>query len=85
MDYNREHGIIPKSVQKGIRDIIEITKVAEEEEKYTTEKNIIDNIHYENINELIEKLTAEMKKAAANYEFERAAELRDKIIELRGK
>lgn len=71
MEYNKEHGIIPTTIVKPVHDIIEATKTAEEKEDY--------NIEGENIDELIEKLKAEMTEAAENLQFERAAELRDKI------
>lgn len=69
--YNEEHNIIPKTIKKGVRDIIEATIVAEEE------------ICYEIDNDFdIEKLKEEMLEAAKNLQFEKAAMLRDKINEL---
>ncbi len=69
--YNEEHNIIPKTIKKGVRDVIEATIVAEEE------------ICYEIDNDLdIEKLKEEMLEAAKNLQFEKAAMLRDKINEL---
>lgn len=84
MDYNLEHGITPRSIQKGIRDVIEATRVAEDEEKYgiRTKENALS---VDEIQKLIDKLSNEMKVAAADLQFERAAELRDKITELRNK
>ncbi|WP_300279629.1 excinuclease ABC subunit UvrB [Peptacetobacter sp.] len=79
--YNKEHGIIPKTVKKDIRDVIEATQVAEEEVIYGIKET-------ENIDELkanIAKLFEEMNEAATNLQFERAAELRDKIKELEEK
>lgn len=79
--YNKEHGIIPKTVKKDIRDVIEATQVAEEEVIYGIKET-------ENIDELkanIAKLFEEMNEAAVNLQFERAAELRDKIKELEEK
>lgn len=84
MEYNQKHGIIPKSIQKSVRDVIEITKVAEEDAKYFIrgDKSSMSN---DDIQKLIDRLSKEMKTAAAELQFERAAELRDKIGELKGK
>ena len=76
--YNKEHGIIPKTIQKSIRDSIEATKVADEEVVY----GIKDSNNIEEIKNNIATLQAEMMEAAQNLQFERAAELRDKIKEL---
>ena len=78
MRYNEEHGIVPKTIKKEVRDIIEITTHddgSEQDEKYMTkrEKDM-----------LIEKLSKEMKAAAKMLEFEYAAYLRDRIEKLRG-
>jgi len=84
MQYNEEHGIVPKSVSKGIRDKIEATKVAEEPEQYGTQ-GADDEMSREEIWKSIDRLTDEMKKAAADLQFERAAQLRDRIMELKQK
>ncbi len=84
MEYNISHGITPKSIQKSVRDVIEATKVAEDEAKYSV-NHIADSMHKEEIAEFIDKLKKEMKTAAADLQFERAAELRDKITELKKK
>jgi excinuclease ABC subunit B len=84
MDYNAEHGIVPKTVQKGVRDIIEATKVAEDDVKYYI-RGEEDSMSGSDIEELVERLTNEMKQAAADLQLERAAELRDKISELKKK
>lgn len=76
--YNEEHGIIPKTIQKGIRDSIEATKVADEEAIY----GIKDTDDIDEIKANIATLQAEMMDAAQNLQFERAAELRDKVREL---
>jgi len=78
------HGIVPQTIQKGIRNVIEATKVAEEDAKYFIrgDEKSMDN---DQLLKLIDRLSAEMKDAAANLQFERAAELRDKITELKGK
>jgi excinuclease ABC subunit B len=84
MDYNRKHGITPRSVEKGVRDVIEATKAAEDTEKYGISSQE-DLLGRNEIIKLIDKLTSEMKRAAADLQFERAAELRDKISELKSK
>lgn len=84
MEYNLEHGITPKTVQKGVRDVIEATKVAEDGVKYSTGRSG-DSMSRDQIEKLIERLAKEMKQAAADLQFERAAELRDKISELKSK
>ncbi len=84
MEYNMEHGIIPRTVQKGVRDVIEATKAAEEGAKYFI-RGDEGSMNREQVLTLIDKLTGEMKEAASNLQFERAAELRDKIMELKGK
>ena len=123
MEYNKANNIIPQSIQKDVRDIIEITKVAEDSEKYSGKDKVhdkygmftklpegvkhfakysIDNIldsddkdlrmkeklsengiDRSDIEKIIEVLEKEMKSAAKNLDFERAAQLRDKIMELR--
>ncbi|ADQ40925.1 excinuclease ABC, B subunit [Caldicellulosiruptor acetigenus I77R1B] len=85
IEYNQKHGIIPQTVRKGIRQIIEATvSVAEEEEKYeVVEKEIVENMTKEEIEEYIKELEQEMKKFAIELEFEKAAKVRDKIFELK--
>ncbi|MDI9476975.1 MAG: excinuclease ABC subunit UvrB [Natronincolaceae bacterium] len=80
--YNLEHDIEPKSIEKGIRDVIEATKVAEEEDKYgkTSTKKILSAGE---LKKLIRRLEKEMMQAAKDLQFERAAELRDKISSLK--
>ncbi|EMJ5873317.1 excinuclease ABC subunit UvrB [Clostridioides difficile] len=79
--YNEEHNIIPKTIQKNIRDSIEATKVAEEEVVY----GISDTDDKDEIRANIDKLESEMMEAAQNLQFERAAELRDKVKQLEEK
>ncbi len=74
-EYNEKHGITPKTISKSVRETIAITNVEDIGVEYKLEKN-------ENIKEVIAGLTDEMLKYAANMEFEKAAELRDKIKEL---
>ena len=75
MQYNEEHGITPKTIQKSVREAIKASIVEEAETKYHIGKD-------ESIEDVINKLTDEMLKYAAEMEFEKAAELRDKIKEL---
>lgn len=84
MEYNKTHGITPRSVVKGIRDVIEPVKAAEEDASYKIDKDK-KTMTKEEIKELIDKITAEMKQAAAELQFERAAELRDILMELKEK
>ena len=70
--YNKDHGITPKTIQKSIRDTIKITVVEDIQQELNIDKD-------ESIENIIEKLTDEMLKCAQNMEFEKAAELRDKI------
>ncbi len=77
--YNEEHGIIPETIIKEVRDVLEITSKANIEEKSKKKK-----LSAKEKKELIEKLTVEMKNAAKMLEFEHAAYLRDKIKELKG-
>ncbi|HSQ34184.1 MAG TPA: helicase-related protein, partial [Peptostreptococcaceae bacterium] len=80
MRYNEEHGITPKTIKKTIRDSIEATKVADEEIQYGIKDK--DNMNIEEIKQSIVNLSAEMIECAQNLQFERAAQLRDKIREL---
>ena len=77
--YNKEHGIVPKTIIKDIRDVIEISSKAEVDDKAAKKK-----MSKKEKDELIAKLTAQMKEAAKLLEFEHAAYLRDKINELKG-
>ena len=84
MEYNEKHGITPQSVKKGIRDVIEITKAAEESADYEVQK-VEETLSVSEAQALIDSLMKEMKEAAKELQFERAAELRDKINELKTK
>ncbi|WP_028991453.1 excinuclease ABC subunit UvrB [Thermoanaerobacter thermocopriae] len=81
IEYNKKHGITPKTVIKGVRDVIEATHVAEEEQKYTRKK--VKTYDPEIIKSTIEQLEKEMKEAAIELQFEKAAKLRDVIFELK--
>ncbi|MEG6615129.1 excinuclease ABC subunit UvrB [Peptococcaceae bacterium 1198_IL3148] len=82
MAFNKEHNITPQTVQKAVRDIIEATKVAETPAKYTVGKQV-DKLTKKDLKKLIADLEKEMKQAARELEFEKAAQLRDSLIELR--
>ncbi len=73
--YNKEHGITPQTIKKSVRDVIKATIVEDIQSKYDIDKD-------ESIEDIISKLTDEMLKYAKTMEFEKAAELRDKIKEL---
>ena len=79
--YNQEHGIVPKTITKGVREVLEISKTAEEDTIRGRKKRKLSDA--ERAAE-IEKLTKEMKEASKMLEFEYAAVLRDRIIELQG-
>ena len=80
-EHNKKYNITPTTIKKNIRDVIEATKVADDLEKY----NITDNeqLTAEDIINLIRQLEVDMMEAAEQLQFERAAELRDKIDELK--
>ncbi len=75
MKYNKEHGITPQTIKKSVREVIKASMIEDMKTEYNIEKDI-------DIKELISKLTDEMLAHAASMEFEKAAELRDKIKEL---
>ncbi len=78
--FNQEHGIVPRTIVKDIRDVIEIS--TKEEVEYSARQK--SKLSKQEQQKLIEKLTREMKEAAKLLEFEHAAFLRDKIAELKG-
>ncbi len=75
MKYNNEHGIIPRTIKKSVRDTIRASIVEEASEKYEIDKDT-------SIEDIINKLTEEMLQHAERMEFEEAAKLRDQIKEL---
>ncbi len=79
MAFNEEHGIVPKTIIKEVRDVLEITSKNKVEERTKKKK-----LSAAECQRLIDKLTVEMKNAAKMLEFEHAAYLRDKIKELKG-
>ncbi|WP_059049946.1 excinuclease ABC subunit UvrB [Paenibacillus senegalimassiliensis] len=80
--YNEEHGITPQTIRKRIRDVIEATKVAESQSDYLTDA-AKSKMSKRDREALIKRLETEMKEAAKNLQFERAAELRDAVLELK--
>lgn len=80
--FNEQHGITPTTIQKKVRDVIEATKVAEQKADYLTDVKQ-GKMSKKDRTSLIERLQSEMKEAAKNLQFERAAELRDAIMELK--
>ena len=74
-EYNKEHGITPKTIKKSVRDIIKASIVEDISSEYKIDKD-------ETPEDIINRLTDEMLSAAQAMEFEKAAELRDKIKEL---
>jgi excinuclease ABC subunit B len=82
MEYNKRHGITPQTVQKAVRDVIEAVKAAEEKSEYLTMVEKAQSMSPKERRQLIAKLEQEMRQAAKDLQFERAAELRDLIIEL---
>jgi len=83
MAYNEEHGITPKTIVKKIPDVIRATQVAEEEESYVTKATKGKKLTKAEKEKLLASLEVEMKEAAKALDFERAAELRDTIFELK--
>ena len=74
-EYNKVHGITPKTIKKSVRDTIKATIVEDISSEYEIKKE-------DDIKDIINKLTDEMLSHASNMEFEKAAEIRDKIREL---
>ena len=81
MKYNEEHGITPQTIKKSVRDQIAVSKkVAAEELRMEKDP---ESMSVQELEKLIKELTKQMKKAAAELNFEAAAELRDKLVELK--
>ncbi len=81
--YNVEHGITPMTIQKRVKDLIETTKVAEAPQEYKVDR--ISHLKSEELIDMIGSLEKEMRVASKQLQFERAAELRDMIVELKGR
>ncbi|GEN36373.1 UvrABC system protein B [Aneurinibacillus danicus] len=80
--YNEEHGITPQTIRKAVREVIEATKAAEEQEEYLPQK-AYSKLSKKERKDVLLRLEEEMKEAARALNFERAAELRDLILELK--
>lgn len=81
MKYNEEHGITPQTIKKAVRDLISISRaVAKEEMRFEKDPESMDRKELE---KLIAEVQKKMQRAAADLNFEAAAELRDKMIELK--
>ena len=79
--YNEEHGITPQTIKKGVRDLISISKeVAKKETKLEKDP---ESMNEQELKELIGSIEQQMQSAAAELNFEMAAELRDRMIELK--
>jgi len=81
-DYNEKHGITPTTIIKEIRELIIATKVAEKAEDYFSNKDPESMSRLE-MDKLVIKMTKEMRKAAAELQFENAAQIRDQLTQLR--
>lgn len=80
-EYNEAHGITPQTIRKAVRDLISISKsVAETENKLMKDP---ESMNKKELKKLIQDVEKQMRAAAADLNFEMAAELRDKMIELR--
>jgi len=83
-EYNKEHNITPRSIQKAVHNVIEATKTAEDADKYKRRKKTeAENLDKNTLKALIESLTKDMRQAARALEFEQAAVIRDQIEELK--
>lgn len=83
MQYNAEHGIVPKTVKKAIRDVITMTTKPKESTKALNDKLDFDELSKPEQREMIARLEEQMKTAAKNLDFEDAAALRDTVVELK--
>ncbi len=82
MEYNEKHGIVPKTIIKDIREVIQISDIAEEREEYDNLNEALKSYNND-IDKLIEQYEKEMREAAQNLQFEKAAHLRDVIYKLK--
>jgi excinuclease ABC subunit B len=81
--YNREHGITPKSIEKAVRAVVEATKPLEDEGRYAGKSPL--ELTKKELHDYVRQLEKDMKQAAADLQFERAAALRDQLFEYRAK
>ncbi|WP_249871301.1 excinuclease ABC subunit UvrB [Oceanobacillus saliphilus] len=82
-DYNVKHGITPKTIRKDVRDVIKATVAAEEQEKYQGESKSLRKLTKKDKEKVLKQMEKEMKEAAKSLDFEKAAELRDIIFEIK--
>lgn len=82
MKYNYEHGITPQTIQKKVFDIIQATKAVDEKPKKGLDMDY-ESMDIKALRKEAAKIEKDMKKAAADLQFEKAAELRDKLLEIR--
>lgn len=79
--YNEEHGITPQTIRKAVRDLISISKaIAKEEQRFEKDP---ESMSREELEKLVREVEKQMKRAAADLNFEAAAELRDRMVELK--
>ena len=82
--YNEEHGITPQTIQKAVRDLISISKtIAKEEQRFEKDPESMSREELEELEKLVKEVEKQMKRAAADLNFEAAAELRDRMVELK--
>ncbi len=79
--YNEDHGITPQTIKKAVRDLISISNTAEKDEKQLTKD--LESMTKKELTALVSKLTKKMHTAAADLNFELAAQLRDEMIEVK--
>ncbi|WP_414024833.1 excinuclease ABC subunit UvrB [Carnobacterium maltaromaticum] len=83
--YNKEHGIVPQTIIKEVRDLISITKAVDDSNDYDSAAEMINDLTQAERKELIVKMEMEMRAAAKELDFEKAANLRDIVLELKAK
>ena len=81
--YNEEHGIVPQGIRKAVRDTIRATQEVQEAARRFIGEDAAERLKADDVHEVIAALEADMKEAAADLDFERAAQLRDEIKELK--
>src|SRR5690606_16835232 len=81
--YNKEHNITPTTIKKKVRDVIRATIAAEETSEYESKAKKLEKMSKKEREKVIERMEKEMREAAKALDFERAAELRDIIFELK--
>ena len=79
--YNKAHGIVPKTIKKDVRDLISVTRVIDS--KDTRMEKDMESMNADELKKEIADVTKQMKKAAADLNFELAAQLRDRMVELK--